>query len=352
MISEKLRAAVIGAGWYAAHNHIPVLKGRHDVFLDAVCRKGVQELERVRDHFGFAFASEDHRVVLERKPDIAIVASPHHLHYEHTRDALMAGAHVLCEKPFTLDPRQAWELVQLANEKGRHLVIANGYNYLPRVAELKERIADGMLGEIEHVMVSFISATRDVFFGDEGLHSWKGAFFRPDRTTWQDPSQGGGFAYGQLSHSLALMLYLSGLEPESVSAQSVLRGQVDLANSGVARMQNGAVISISGAAAMPQGNRGLMRLFLTGSKGLLTAEFDRDHCKFRGFDGTNKRFALPEGAWIYNCTGPVESLLELAKGKGRNQSCGRIGAHSTAMIAAMLASSAAGGAPQKTQGPL
>lgn len=351
MSSIKVRAAIIGAGWYAAQNHIPVLARRGDVVLDAVCRKGPEELERVREHFGFAFASEDHHAILERKPDIVVVASPHHLHFQHTRDALLAGAHVLCEKPFTLNPREAWELVALAKEKGRHLLIANGYNYLPRVAELRERIAGGMLGEIEHVMVSFISATRDVFHGDAGLNSWKTAFFRPDKATWQDPAQGGGFAYGQLSHSLALMLYLTGLEPERVSAHTLARGTVDLADAGAVRMRNGAVVSVSGAAAMPQGNRGLMRLFITGTKGLLTAEFDRDHCEFRGFDGTEERFALSEGEWVYNCVGPIEALVELAQGRGRNQSSGEIGANSTAILAGLLTSAAANGAPQAVQGP-
>ena len=54
MPQAKLRAAVIGAGWYAAANHIPVLAGRNDVVLDGVCRLGTDELARVRDHFGFA----------------------------------------------------------------------------------------------------------------------------------------------------------------------------------------------------------------------------------------------------------------------------------------------------------
>lgn len=349
-MAARLRAAVIGAGWYASQNHIPVLARRDDVVLDSVCRKGARELEELRSHFGFAFASDDHRQVLERRPDIVVVASPHHLHFQHARDALMAGAHVLCEKPFTLDPDQAWELVLLAREKNRHLLIANGYNYLPRVDELRDRIADGMLGDIEHVMVSFISATRDVFLGEKGLNAWQTALMTPDRSTWQDPGQGGGFAHGQLSHAVALMLYLCGLAPESVSAQVFHRENVDIANAAVVRMSNGAVVSLSGAAAMPQGNRGLMRLFITGTKGLLTAEFDTDRCEFRGFDGAVERFELHEGAWTYNCVGPVDALVELAQGKGHNKSDGAIGAQSTAILAGLLESATDGGLPRSVRG--
>lgn len=350
MTEKSLRAAVLGAGWYAAQNHIPVLAARPEVVLDGVCRLGPAELERVRSHFGFAFAAEDAAAVLARKPDIVVVASPHDLHYQHARAALESGAHVLCEKPMTLDPSEAWELVGLAQKHHRHLLVANGYHYLPQVDALRRRIADGAVGEIEHVMTSFISATRDVFEGDRGLRAWETAFFRPDRATWQDPVRGGGFAYGQLSHALALMLFLTGLQPQSVSALSFGRGAVDLAASGTLRLSNGAVCSISGAAAMPQGQRGLMRIVIAGSKGMLTAEFDRDWCEMRKSSGEIEHLELAPGDWTYRCDGPVHALVELALDRGANLSPGDIGAATTATIAAMKASSEAGGAPQQIRG--
>lgn len=346
MPQAKLRAAVIGAGWYAAANHIPVLAAREDVVLDGVCRLGPDELARVKEHFGFAFASERYEDVLARKPEIVIVASPHQLHYAQAKAALEGGAHVLCEKPMTLDPVEAWDLVRIARENDRHLLVSNGYQYLPQVEDLRRRIADGLVGEIEHVMASFISATRDVFHGDRGLDSWKTTFFKPDRSTWQDPGQGGGFAYGQLSHSLALMMYLTGLEPVAASAHAFARDVVDLADSGALKLNTGAVASISGAAAMPQGNRGLMRLFIAGSGGVLSAEFDRDLCEWKTHDGETHRLDIPAGDWVYHCRGPVHALCDLAQGRGTSQSPGWIGAATTSTIAAMLASSAAGGAPQ------
>ena len=346
MTERSLRAAVLGAGWYAAQNHIPVLQSRAEVVLDGVSRLGADELERVRSHFGFAFASEDFEAVLARRPDIVVVATPHQLHYEQAKAALECGAHVLCEKPMTLDPAEAWELVRIARERNLHLVVANGYQYLPQVDALRQRIADGAIGSIEHVMASFISATRDVFHGDRGLNQWQTTFFRPDKATWQSPDQGGGFAYGQMSHCLALMFFLTGLSPETVSAQTFGLDAVDLSNAGAIKLSNGAVASISGAAAMPQGNRGLMRLFIAGSDGMLTAEFDRDWCEIRRNDGVVERLELAAGDWTYNCLGPVNALVDLALGQGSNLAPGHIGAATTATIAAMLASARAGGTPQ------
>lgn len=350
MTDHALRAAVLGAGWYAAQNHIPVLAACDGVVLDGVSRLGGTELDRVRDHFGFAFASEDYEEVLARKPDIVVVASPHHLHFRHARAALEGGAHVLCEKPMTLDPAEAWDLVRLAEARDRHLVIANGYHYLPQVDALRQRIANGAIGSIEHAMASFISVTRDVFAGDRGLNAWETSFFRPDRTTWQDPARGGGFAYGQLSHSLALLYFLTGLQPQSVSAHALQQDGVDLADAGAVLLANGAVASISGAAAMPQGQRGLMRLFLTGSDGMLMAEFDRDCCEIRHGSGAVETLELASGDWTYRCDGPVRALVELARGRGKNLSPGSIGAATAATIAAMLNSSRAGGTAQPVLG--
>jgi predicted dehydrogenase len=346
VVDRQLRVAVLGAGWYAAQNHIPVLQARPEVVLDGVSRLGGDELRRVKEHFGFAFASESAEEVLARRPDIVVVATPHQLHYRFAKAALEGGAHVLVEKPMTLDPAEAWELVEIAEGRGRRLLVANGYQYLPQVDALREKIAGGAIGKIEHVMASFISATRDVFHGDAGLNSWKTTFFRPSRSTWQNPEQGGGFAYGQMSHCLALMFFLTGLSAETVAAQTFSLDAVDLADAGIARLSNGAVVSISGAAAMPQGNRGLMRFFFAGSDGMLTAEFDRDWCEIRRNDGTVERLDLQPGDWIYKCDGPVNALVDLALGKGRNLSPGRIGAETTATIAALLASARAGGMPQ------
>ena len=63
-IQNKVRLGFIGAGWWATSNHMPVFATRDDVELTAVCRLGQAELEQVKDHFGFAFATEDYRELL------------------------------------------------------------------------------------------------------------------------------------------------------------------------------------------------------------------------------------------------------------------------------------------------
>ena len=273
-IMGKLKVSVIGAGWYAAESHIPALRRRDDVELDGVCRLGVAELARVRDHFGFAFGSEDHREVLTRRPDAVVVASPHALHYQHTRDALEAGAHVLCEKPFTSAPAEAWDLVARAERLGRHLLIANGYNYLPKFDDLARRVRSGVIGDIELIGCQFSSATRPAFSGTVGFERWKRTFFRPALSTWQDPAAGGGFAYGQMSHSVALMLWITGLRATAVNARTFSPEGIDLHDAANVVFDNGAIGSIFGGAAVPEG----LRLSIAGSKGIIDMDVDLDRC--------------------------------------------------------------------------
>jgi predicted dehydrogenase len=56
-------------------------------------------------------------LMLDKKVDIIYIASPHHLHFEHTRDCLMAEKAVLCEKPSSINSRQYKSLITLAGEK-------------------------------------------------------------------------------------------------------------------------------------------------------------------------------------------------------------------------------------------
>ena len=87
--SSPAKIGLIGAGWWATANHLPVLAKRDDIDLASVCRLGVDELQQVKNEFGFTHASENYRELLETPGLVGvIVASPHTLHFEHAMAAL------------------------------------------------------------------------------------------------------------------------------------------------------------------------------------------------------------------------------------------------------------------------
>ena len=165
---DKVRLGFIGAGWWATSNHMPVFAARDDVELTAVCRLGQAELEQVRDHFGFAFATQDYRELLAHSElDGVVVASPHTLHYEHARAALEAGLHVMCEKPLTTRAADARELVRVAAERNRHLLVPYGWHHKPFIQRAKALMDDQAIGEIEFALCHMASPIRALLSGEE-----------------------------------------------------------------------------------------------------------------------------------------------------------------------------------------
>ena len=81
-------------------------------------------------------------------PDVEVVyvASPHALHLEHARMAIEAGKHVMCEKPLTLNTRDAEEMVRLARQHGVFLMEAMWTACHPVVRELRDRLRTGEFG--------------------------------------------------------------------------------------------------------------------------------------------------------------------------------------------------------------
>jgi predicted dehydrogenase len=78
--------------------------------------------------------------------DVVYVASPHALHLEHSRLALLAGKHLLCEKPLTLNTAEAEAMVSLAGEQDRFLMEAMWMACHPVVRAVRDGLAEGRFG--------------------------------------------------------------------------------------------------------------------------------------------------------------------------------------------------------------
>ena len=88
------------------------------------------------------------------------------LHYELARKALLCGKHVFLEKPFTLDIKQAEELISLSKKKETILMVGHVVRFMPAYRKLKEWIAGNEFGKL-----SFLSLSR--FSGVPAWGEWK-----------------------------------------------------------------------------------------------------------------------------------------------------------------------------------
>lgn len=344
---EKTRIGFIGAGWWATANHMPVLAQREDVELAGVCRLGPEMLQAVKEKFGFPFATEDYHELLEQDLDGVVVTSPHYLHYEHTRAALLSGRHVMCEKPMTLEADQAWELVNLAKERNLQLIVPYGWHYKPFIKQAKQYIDEGAIGQIEYVLCHMASPTK-ILFGNNGEPISQRAvnYTEPDPATWQVKENGGGYAHGQITHATGLMFWLTSLRANEVSARmSAPNSSVDMYNAATVAFDNGAVGVVSGAATLPGGVKFQVDVRVFGSDGLITLDLDRERLDVFRHDGKHIHHDIPAEEGAYDCDGPPNRFVELIQGRGSNDSPGEAAARSVELIDAMFRSVAEGGKP-------
>ena len=86
-----------------------------------------------------------------RPVDIMDICVPTKAHYDAARISLEHGAHVLLEKPFTLEVENARRLMDLAKQKNRLLMVAHVVRFMPEYAHLARAVADKVHGELEFI---------------------------------------------------------------------------------------------------------------------------------------------------------------------------------------------------------
>jgi predicted dehydrogenase len=94
--------------------------------------------------------------------DIIYIGTPHPVHAENALMALHGGKAVLCEKPFTMNRREADAVVALARTKNLFLMEAMWTRFMPALGEVKRIMASGEIGTVTQVHADFgFSATLD-----------------------------------------------------------------------------------------------------------------------------------------------------------------------------------------------
>ena len=349
---KKTRLGFIGAGWWATTNHMPVFAARDDVEMTAVCRLRVDELQQVKERFGFGYATEDYRKLLEMDLDAVVVSSPHTLHYEHALAAIRRGLHVMVEKPITTNAAHARELVAEARKHGVELLVPYGWHYKPFVQEAKRRMDANAVGRIEFVMCHMASPIRTLLEGEPFLNTGGGAgdvMFQPASDTWADPVKaGGGYALAQMSHSAGMAFFLTGLQAEEVSGLTYApTSRVELYDAFNVKFKGWAIGTFSGAGNMPNDKGFQFDLRVFGTEGVLDIDLERARMEVQRHDGRHFKMELPDDGGVYDCLGPPANFIDLALGKTRmNWAPGEAGMRAIEMIDAAYRS-AKSGRPEK-----
>jgi len=182
-VNEPLNFALIGCGGIA-QTHLLAIDEVSEAKLIAVADVNEEAAQLAADQYKCT-ASKDYRSLLNGKTiDAAVICTPPNTHAEIANFFLKKGVHVLCEKPFALNSKQAMLMVKTAEENDCLLMMASKFRYVEDIIWAKSLIASGILGEIvlfENVFCSHVdmknrwNSNRELAGGgvliDNGSHS-------------------------------------------------------------------------------------------------------------------------------------------------------------------------------------
>jgi predicted dehydrogenase len=153
--------------------------------------------------FGVEEVEEVDTLLARPDVDLAYIATPPFLHHEQALRALVAGKHVICEKPLAMNVGQADELVAAARQRNLLLVANMMQRYNPLFDAVKALVDEGVLGELVHGYFENYAA-------DEGLP--------PEHWFWDRTKSGGIF----IEHGVHFFdLFAGWLGPGRVEAAQV-----------------------------------------------------------------------------------------------------------------------------------
>ena len=154
-MSDAVRWGVLGTGGIA-HAFATALMETPGAVLAAVGSRSVASAEKFGSQFGTPAAYGSYQALCDAPDvDIIYIGTPHPMHAENTIMALNGGKAVLCEKPFTMNLREAEQVVALARAKKLFLMEAMWTRYMPALAELRRIVASGEIGTPRQVHADF-----------------------------------------------------------------------------------------------------------------------------------------------------------------------------------------------------
>ena len=184
--------AVIGGGYWGKN----LVRNFSELgALNTICDVDASRLDELKTLYPSVNVETDYSRVLRNEAIKGVViATLPVLHHSMAREALLAGKDVMVEKPLALSVDEGREIVELAEEKDRILLVGHLLEYHPAVLKLKEIVGSGQLGKIQYIYSNRLNL---------------GKFRTEENILWS-------FAPHDIS---AILLLLGGELPSEVTAQ-------------------------------------------------------------------------------------------------------------------------------------
>lgn len=211
MIMDRIRTGLAAYGMSGQVFHAPFISANPHFELTAVTERN-KELSRHKYPQARIVRSFDELIAMDEL-DLVVVNTPDSTHYDYARRALLAGKHVIVEKPFTTTTGEGRELVALAREQGLVLSVYQNRRWDCDFLTVQDILSKGLLGRLVEFESTFPRYRN---------------YIKPN--TWKETGEsGGGLTYNLGAHLIDQAVQLFGM-PRAVFADiATLRtgGKVD-----------------------------------------------------------------------------------------------------------------------------
>lgn len=148
-LAPQLRVGLIGYGFAGRTFHAPVITSVPDLHLAAVVERSAT---RSRERYPWVKVVDNvQHLYDDAEIDLIVVTTPSTNHVDFVRDALMAGKHVVVEKPFTATTAEADELIALAKERQRVLSVFHNRRWDGDFLTIQQILRQELLGRVVEV---------------------------------------------------------------------------------------------------------------------------------------------------------------------------------------------------------
>lgn len=210
-----MKLALLGTGMIVKEV-LPVLQEIEGIELAAVLStpRSIGVAKKLAETYAINQATSDYEAILSNPAvDTVYVAVPNHLHFVYAKKALLAGKHLICEKPFTLRASELEELAAIAEKNRLILLEAITNQYLGNFRLIKEHL--DQLGDIKIVSCNYSQYS-----------SRYAAFKRGEVAPAFDPKKGGGALRDLNIYNIHLTVGLFG-SPQKVQYLANMERGVD-----------------------------------------------------------------------------------------------------------------------------
>ncbi|WP_068617687.1 oxidoreductase [Paenibacillus tuaregi] len=188
---NTIKVGIVGYGLSGETFHAPLIQSIEGMEILKIVSRNADKVKRKLPDTEVASSIED--LLSDERIDLVVITTPNSTHYSYAKQSLLAGKHVVVEKPFVIQKEEAQDLIETASGQNKMLSVFHNRRWDNDFLTVKNCIESGVMGEIYQYEAHFDR-------------------YRPEvRERWREQSgPGAGMLYDLGAHLIDQALYLFG----------------------------------------------------------------------------------------------------------------------------------------------